>query len=83
MQEVEAPSRQSAHEGGKVVGLRTGRLYLREKLWYSFLLEAESNPGAIRSMKILKTSSGFFCFFCFLNSFLCSLFILFPYLFLS
>jgi hypothetical protein len=39
-------SRQSAHEGGKVVSL-THRLPLphRKYSWYSFLLEAESTPG--------------------------------------
>ena len=39
-------SRQSAHEGGKVVS-PTHRLPLppRKYLWYSFLLEAESTPG--------------------------------------
>jgi hypothetical protein len=34
-------SRKSAHEGGKVSFLRTGR---RKYSWYSFLLEAESTP---------------------------------------
>ena len=39
-------SRQSAHEGGKVVS-HTHRLPLppRKYSWYSFLLEAESTPG--------------------------------------
>jgi len=39
-------SRQSAHEGGKVVSL-THRPPLppRKYSWYSFLLEAESTPG--------------------------------------
>ena len=39
-------SRQSAHEGGKVVS-PTHRLRLppRKYSWYSFLLEAESTPG--------------------------------------
>jgi hypothetical protein len=39
-QEVQAPriSRQSAHEGGKVVFIP------RADPWYSFLLEAESTP---------------------------------------
>jgi hypothetical protein len=39
-------SRQSAHEGGKV-GSPKHRppLPLRKYFWYSFLLEAESNPG--------------------------------------
>jgi hypothetical protein len=39
-------SRQSAHEGGKVVS-HTHRLPLRPRKysWYSFLLEAESTPG--------------------------------------
>jgi hypothetical protein len=48
LQEIEARriSRQSAHEGGKVVN-PTHRLPLppREYPWYSFLLEAESTPG--------------------------------------
>ena len=47
-QEVEASRffRQSAHEGGKVVSA-THRPPLppRKDFWYSFLLEAESNPG--------------------------------------
>jgi len=40
-------SKQSAHEGGKVVSL-THRppLPLRKYSWYSFLLEAESIPGS-------------------------------------
>jgi len=39
-------SRQSAHEGGKVIS-HTHRQPLpsRKYSWYSFLLEAESNPG--------------------------------------
>jgi len=39
-------SRQSAHEGGKVVSPKH-RLSLppREYSWYSFLLETESTPG--------------------------------------
>ena len=48
LQEVEAPriSRQSAHEGAKVVG-HTHRppLPARRYPWYSFKLEAESTPG--------------------------------------
>ena len=32
------------HEGGRSSALRTGRLYPRRNLWYSFL-EAESTPG--------------------------------------
>jgi hypothetical protein len=41
-------SRQSAHEGGKVVS-HTHRPPLppRKYLWYSFLLEAESTPGPL------------------------------------
>jgi hypothetical protein len=41
-------SRQSAHDGGKVVSL-THRPHLpsRNMSWYSFLLEAESTPGPI------------------------------------
>jgi len=39
-------SRQSAHEGGKVVSLMHWLpLPLRKYSWYSFLLEAESTPG--------------------------------------
>jgi hypothetical protein len=39
-------SRQSAHEGGKVVSPRhRPPLPPRKYSWYSFLLEAESNPG--------------------------------------
>ena len=34
-----------AQNGGKVLTLRTGRLYPRKYSWYSFLLEAESTPG--------------------------------------
>jgi len=45
-QMFEAPriSRQSAHEGGKVVS-PTHRPALLQYCWYSFLLEAESTPG--------------------------------------
>ena len=32
-------------DGGRLSALRTGRLYRRKRSWYSFLLEAESNPG--------------------------------------
>jgi hypothetical protein len=44
--EAASISRQSAHEGGKVVS-RTHRPPLphRKYTWYSFLMEAESNPG--------------------------------------
>ena len=39
-------SRQSAHEGGKVVSpTRRPPLPLRKYSWYSFLLKAESTPG--------------------------------------
>jgi len=39
-------SRQSAHEGGKVVSpMHQPPLPPREYSWYSFLLEAESTPG--------------------------------------
>jgi hypothetical protein len=39
-------SRQSAHEGGKVVSTtRRPPLPSRKYSWYSFLLEAESTPG--------------------------------------
>ena len=39
-------SRQSAHEGGKVVSpTHQPPLPPREYSWYSFLLEAESTPG--------------------------------------
>jgi hypothetical protein len=39
-------SRQSAHEGGKVVSpTHWPRLPPRKYYWYSFLLEAESIPG--------------------------------------
>ena len=47
-QEAEASrmSRQSAHEGGKVVSpTHRPPLPPREYSWYSFLLEAESTPG--------------------------------------
>ena len=50
-QEVEAPtiSRQSAHEGGKVVSPKhqptKATCTLGRYLWYSFLLDAESNLG--------------------------------------
>ena len=41
-------SRQSAHEGGKVVSLtQRPPLSPRKYSWYSFLLETESNPRAI------------------------------------
>ena len=42
-------SRISAHEGGEVAALSTRRLYPlpRRHYWYSFLVKAESNPGAI------------------------------------
>jgi hypothetical protein len=39
-------SRQSAHEGGKVVRSKPRPpLLLRKYTWYSFLLEVESTPG--------------------------------------
>jgi hypothetical protein len=39
-------SRQSAHEGGKVVSPTYWQhLHPRKYSWYSFLLEAESTPG--------------------------------------
>ena len=39
-------SRQSAHEGGRVVSRTRGLLLPPRKYsWYSFLLEAESTPG--------------------------------------
>jgi hypothetical protein len=47
-QEVKAPriSRQSAHEGGKVVSPRhRPPLPPKRYPWYSFLLEAKSTPG--------------------------------------
>jgi hypothetical protein len=47
-QEFEVPriSRQSAHEGGKVVSpTHRPRLAPRKYSWYSFLLEAELTPG--------------------------------------
>jgi hypothetical protein len=47
-QEAEAPvsSRQSAHEGSKVVSpTHRPPLPPRKYSWYSFLLEAESTPG--------------------------------------
>jgi len=47
-QKVEVPkiSRQSAHEGCKVVSPTRGSpLASRKYSWYSFLLEAESTPG--------------------------------------
>ena len=41
-------SRQSAHEGGKVVSpTHRPPLPVRKYSWYSFLLEAESNPRTI------------------------------------
>ena len=46
-QEVEIPriSRQSAHEGSKVVSpTHRPSLYPKKDSWYSFLLEAESTP---------------------------------------
>ena len=48
LQEVEDPriSRQSAHEGGKVVSpTHQQPLPSQEIAWYSFLLEAETTPG--------------------------------------
>jgi hypothetical protein len=60
-QEVEAPgiSRQSAHEGGKVVS-STDRPTLpsRKYSWYSFLLETESTPGRIMSIKNSSDAIG-------------------------
>jgi hypothetical protein len=38
-------SRQSAHEGGKVVSPMYRPPYPQEISWYSFLLEVESTPG--------------------------------------
>ena len=37
----------TAQNGGRLSALRTGRLHPRKYSWYSFLLEAESTPGAI------------------------------------
>ena len=58
-------SRQSVHEGGKVVSpTHRPPLPPRKYSWYSFLLEAESTPGAIVRLeglcqwKIPMTSSG-------------------------
>jgi len=48
LQEVQVPriSRQSAHEGGKVVSaMHWLHSPLRRYPWYLFLLEAESTPG--------------------------------------
>ena len=48
LQEVQAPRIfiQSAHEVCKIVSpLHRPPLPIREDPWYSFLLEAESNPG--------------------------------------
>jgi len=45
-------SRQSAHEGGKVVSpMHRPPLPPRKYSWYSFLLEAESTPGPQCSRK--------------------------------
>jgi hypothetical protein len=58
-------SRQSAHEGGKVINpTQRPPLPLRKYSWYSFLLEAELNPGTrdgpegLCQWKIPMTPSG-------------------------
>jgi hypothetical protein len=61
-QKVEASqiSRQSAHEGGKVVSpTHRPPLPPRKDSWYSFLLEAESTPGhsATKTIMPLKNSN--------------------------
>ena len=52
-------SRQSAHEGGKVVS-HMHRLPLppRKYSWYSFLLEAESTPGAIVQLERMSMKNS-------------------------
>jgi len=35
----------TAQDDGRLSALRTDRLYPRKYSWFSFLLEAESNPG--------------------------------------
>jgi len=48
-QEIEAPkiSRQSEHEGGKIVSTtHRPTLPVREYSWHSFMLQAESIPGS-------------------------------------
>jgi len=46
-------SRQSAHEGGKVVSpMHQPPLPPRKHSWYSFLLEAESTPGPLCGRKV-------------------------------
>ena len=51
--------RQSAHEGGKVVSpTHRPSLHPRKYSWYSFLLEAESTPGAIMSLKYSNGTNG-------------------------
>jgi hypothetical protein len=59
LQELEAPriSRQSAHEGVKVVSVNHRLLFPPRRLpWYSFLLEAESE--GISQSKLPTTPSG-------------------------
>jgi len=55
---VSQMSRQSAHDGSKVINLKhRPSLTPRKYSWHSFLLEAESTPGPYRIM-FVKNSNG-------------------------